>query len=878
MAEIKRPLYFTSQFLIDRDFIAEQDYHSGLRQLHNISLHTWGIVNGLEVTPTSTPGQVEVSAGMAIDNKGQEIVLTTPQPVTISGITSGVITIKYTEVFAPEDKYTGAGLTDKYTRATPSPKLELVASAPINGSVIKLAQVKVDGGQVEIDNSVRHLASSLIARDSDLTLDSLSLTGNLSIDAGKEISFADNGQIKSRDNNHRLVFNRVANSLELHELGDIRFLTGSPISEKMKINAAGNVGVGTTNPGQKLEVFGNIKMSGTRTRLFYRGDTDAHIGSLAFYSPNGGATAIITPYDASGNNIANSTIQFGGFGSFESNTVNLAVSGKVGIGTTSLLSGLSLSGDSEKLDSGNEFAPLGIYRKNTFKALLAGYHSTGEYAYIQSLERNIAVRPLVLQPSGGNVGIGTNNPGAQLHVTQSISVGPIPLSVIAGRINVSGNAAEFSFMKRTLATWPSAPVAGDRFVWYNPAGSARLWTEGTGGDLLEITSTGNLNVLQGKVGIGTATPAEALEVNGRVKAGALTVGPWPANGNFMFFGTNVLDQANAGNYALLQDAGGTPGNTYLNSPENIRFRIGNGDQMILTKVGNVGIGTTTPAAKLDVIGAIRAGNSDIYFTEINHNHTGIGNAPGFAAIENTANFGALMILGRNIGTAAAVNRVVKLWDFLEVNGTLSVNGNINATGNIIGHGVKGGYVGDQFVNNLGETLELGDVVVIGENQSSLYYGVNDNIPIPEVDLAQAAYDTRVCGIVAQVHAELSSQTGPTEEAGATAKNAAQVKANKKRSKDKPPPRTFTAEELKEMDTTKVGPNQIGWMVTLGAFAHCKVDADIAPIKVGDLLTTSPTKGHAQKVLDPNKAAGAIIGKALGSLKKGKGKIPVIVTL
>jgi len=68
------------------------------------------------------------------------------------------------------------------------------------------------------------------------------------------------------------------------------------------------------------------------------------------------------------------------------------------------------------------------------------------------------------------------------------------------------------------------------------------------------------------------------------------------------------------------------------------------------------------------------------------------------------------------------------------------------------------------------------------------------------------------------------------------------------------------------------------MVTLGAFAHCKVDADIAPIKVGDLLTTSPTRGHAQKVLDPSQAFGAIVGKALGSLEKGKGKIPVLVML
>ena len=57
-----------------------------------------------------------------------------------------------------------------------------------------------------------------------------------------------------------------------------------------------------------------------------------------------------------------------------------------------------------------------------------------------------------------------------------------------------------------------------------------------------------------------------------------------------------------------------------------------------------------------------------------------------------------------------------------------------------------------------------------------------------------------------------------------------------------------------------------------------MDADIAPIEPGDLLTTSPTKGHAQKVEDPTKAIGAIVGKALGEMKSGKGKIPVLVML
>ncbi len=46
----------------------------------------------------------------------------------------------------------------------------------------------------------------------------------------------------------------------------------------------------------------------------------------------------------------------------------------------------------------------------------------------------------------------------------------------------------------------------------------------------------------------------------------------------------------------------------------------------------------------------------------------------------------------------------------------------------------------------------------------------------------------------------------------------------------------------------------------------------------DLLTTSKTKGHAQKVTNPSKAIGAVVGKAMGSLKRGRGTIPILVTL
>ena len=59
---------------------------------------------------------------------------------------------------------------------------------------------------------------------------------------------------------------------------------------------------------------------------------------------------------------------------------------------------------------------------------------------------------------------------------------------------------------------------------------------------------------------------------------------------------------------------------------------------------------------------------------------------------------------------------------------------------------------------------------------------------------------------------------------------------------------------------------------------CKVDCESSSIDAGDLLTSSDTPGHAMKAIDPSKTFGAVIGKALRSLKAGKGLIPILITL
>jgi hypothetical protein len=60
--------------------------------------------------------------------------------------------------------------------------------------------------------------------------------------------------------------------------------------------------------------------------------------------------------------------------------------------------------------------------------------------------------------------------------------------------------------------------------------------------------------------------------------------------------------------------------------------------------------------------------------------------------------------------------------------------------------------------------------------------------------------------------------------------------------------------------------------------YCKVDADTAPIEVGDLLTTSATPGHAMKAMDPLKAFGAVLGKALRPMQRGRALIPILIAL
>ncbi|MGK7899312.1 MAG: hypothetical protein AB4372_38275 [Xenococcus sp. (in: cyanobacteria)] len=185
MADIQRPNYFTSQFLVEADFNEEQTYHRDMRLRHNRSLHEWGVVEGLEVSSEGDK-EIKVTKGMAIDEKGREIVILPDssllETISLDGLdlnTTIELTIIYREIEENPYEIEIDGKT-KYTRTNERPKFVIYdantnqenlqegnldlknENVPTNGTVIRLAQVTLDGSGniITVDNSVRKFASA----------------------------------------------------------------------------------------------------------------------------------------------------------------------------------------------------------------------------------------------------------------------------------------------------------------------------------------------------------------------------------------------------------------------------------------------------------------------------------------------------------------------------------------------------------------------------------------------------------------------------------------------------------------------------------------------------------------------------------------------
>jgi hypothetical protein len=266
-----------------------------------------------------------------------------------------------------------------------------------------------------------------------------------------------------------------------------------------------------------------------------------------------------------------------------------------------------------------------------------------------------------------------------------------------------------------------------------------------------------------------------------------------------------------------------------------------------------------------------AGNNANKTITIGESHSGTtGNPHGTTA----AQVGALPITGGTITSNAAlplfvVNTNAGLSGVIASVGTSSVSFNnaaivgISSGGGIAGvfakapdgsfalsaqgaclfNGAKTGYVVDVCVNGDQQTLRTGDIVKLKNARVARFYGDANKIPVPEVVLADRESDGAVFGIVDREAVPVA---------------------------DAPDPR------IDPDDPTSVAPSAELFVVTLGTYAHCKVDAAAGPIKVGDLLTSSKNPGFAMRAIDPK--IGTIIGKALEPLDTGTGFIAVFVNM
>jgi hypothetical protein len=101
-----RPSYFDGQRLAADDLGAAQDFHRGLRWLHNRSMHMWGIALGFMVTGERGDRSVTVQPGYALDCLGRDLLLTSvvtlPVP-PVSGSDEGQATKYYLTASYAED-------------------------------------------------------------------------------------------------------------------------------------------------------------------------------------------------------------------------------------------------------------------------------------------------------------------------------------------------------------------------------------------------------------------------------------------------------------------------------------------------------------------------------------------------------------------------------------------------------------------------------------------------------------------------------------------------------------------------------------------------------------------------------------------------------
>ena len=282
-------------------------------------------------------------------------------------------------------------------------------------------------------------------------------------------------------------------------------------------------------------------------------------------------------------------------------------------------SGVSFSGTNASLDtSGNISAVDGTFSGNVSVGGVLTYEDVTNIDAI-----GVVTARSGIHVTGGNVGIGTDNPTSDLQVVSYGDHGKI-------RVESSGNGnrAGVEFFRESSA----GTGKGAAGIWVesetgNSTGELRFGTANNAS--LQSFNTKMILDINGRLGIGTDNLSSNLTIaEDHVSTNAELAINYTGSGNrtsairFQRGGTNYGYIAGA---AFMLTTGAQDDLAIAPvSGKNLLFGIGNSEKLRITSSGNIGIGTTNPGSKLAVHGSITESTDGVtYYPVVTQQDVGL---------------------------------------------------------------------------------------------------------------------------------------------------------------------------------------------------------------------------------------------------------------
>jgi len=523
--------------------------------------------------------------------------------------TNGAGTSDWDIALNPFGGNVGIGVT------APSEKLEVAGNAILDASN---ARLKIKGGVTGTNSGIDWTFNSDSTQYAKIELDyDTRATTGLLIDSGYPMT---------------LDYSSGTFSIKKNGSSELTILNG-------------NVGIGTTSPGYKLEIDGTLKSTGWgylattgATSIVNIGSSNAAVTQLNLStSSSGGSTVAATnSLSISVNNttaakiLSNGNIGIGTTSPSEalhiyrnaasaeirlqnnnissyirSNTDNLnfyvfngekmriTLGGNVGIGTTSPNCMLDVQGNSSF---------------GSIKSLQGTYHQPNKWQKVISFTYSAFSFDsfTLIVNEGGDTGNYNSNAEVYIHykfqnnngriVANIINYGDKPILAENFEIyktgTTNGTITIYHKMVRNYQT-PSytllGPTVNIDYTWHGTVVGDDLSSETNDPWFIkDITNGLTINGRSGNVGIGKTSPSYKLDIDG---------------------GSSVPLQVNSTQDYMIGLSRSGVSQWWLKAYTNGAFALhenGVGDQIYIPGGGNVGIGTTAPGEKLDVNGAVQA--------------------------------------------------------------------------------------------------------------------------------------------------------------------------------------------------------------------------------------------------------------------------------